>query len=91
MKEFDYQNSWSRLLNTSLQDLRINPKLNRGLTTLCMVENDRDMIITHISFDNSLQAVVYNKIDKTVKSTMICGLRWICPFEYVEILVSPFS
>jgi len=91
MKEFGNQNSWTRMLNTSLQYLGINGTLHSDLLPLCMVENDRDIIIIHSSFNDGLQSVVYNQRDKTVKFTMICdNIRWIYPFDYIESLVSPF-
>jgi len=92
MKEFGNQSSWTRLLNTSFQDLGISTTRykHRGLLPLCMVENDRDIIIIHCSYTNGLQVVVYNQSDKTVKSTMIsCDIFWIYPFNYVESLISP--
>jgi len=90
MKEFGNQNSWTPWLNTSLQDLGIKSTLDSDFLPLCMVENDRDIIIIHRSFDDDLQAVIYNQRDKTVKSRMICGnIDWIYPFHYVESLVFP--
>jgi len=89
MKEFGNQNSWTHLLNISLEDLRIRRRLDSGLLPLYMVENDRDIIIIHSSLDNDLQAVIYNQRDKTVKFRMICdNIYWIYPFQYVESLVS---
>jgi len=117
MKEFGNQQSWTLLLNASLQDLglqtirfptksyheyylwRISTLGNQhfsynyysNLLPLCMIENDRDIVIIHCAFQGFVkETIVYNLKDKTVTSKkMADNLQWIYPFDYVESLVSP--
>ncbi|QCE12075.1 hypothetical protein DEO72_LG10g3316 [Vigna unguiculata] len=58
---------------------------------LCLIENDRDIVIIHGSFQGCVkQTIVYNLRDKTMTSKkMVHNLRWIYPLDYVESLVSP--
>jgi len=92
MKEFGNQNSWSPLLITSLRDLGIDGTIYAALLPLCMIENDRDIIIIYDIYHHGVQRVIYNQTDKTVKSTLICeDIWWIYHFDYVESLVSPVN
>ncbi|WVZ04813.1 hypothetical protein V8G54_018159 [Vigna mungo] len=61
------------------------------LIPLCIIENDRDIVIIHNSFQGCVvQTIIYNLIEKTVTyRTMSDNLRWIYPMDYVESLVSP--
>ncbi|KOM37476.1 hypothetical protein LR48_Vigan03g085800 [Vigna angularis] len=58
---------------------------------LCLIENDRDIVIIHNSFQGCVvQTIIYNLIEKTVTYRKPAdNLRWIYPMDYVESLVSP--
>jgi len=88
MKEFGNRRSWTLLLNISLQDLGVN--LYSLLLPICIIENDRNIVIIHSSFQDCIkQTIIYNTKDKTVTSrNMTENLLWIYPFHYVESLVS---
>ncbi|XP_047161748.1 F-box/kelch-repeat protein At3g23880-like [Vigna umbellata] len=95
MKEFGNRRSWTLLLNTSLEDLGVNMDEPYSiLLPLCMVENDRDIVIIHSSFQECVkQTIVYNMRDNTVLTSrnVTRNLLWIYPFDYVESLISPIA
>ncbi|QCE12079.1 hypothetical protein DEO72_LG10g3320 [Vigna unguiculata] len=66
---------------------------DNNLLPLCMVENDRDIVIIRSSFQGHVkQTIIYNLRDETViVRKMAANLRWIYPFDYVESLVSPIG
>jgi len=62
---------------------------DNNLIPLCMIENDRDIVIIQTSFQGRVKILIYNLRDKTVTSKkMIDTLSWIYPFDHVESLVS---
>ncbi|XP_027927436.1 F-box/kelch-repeat protein At3g23880-like [Vigna unguiculata] len=93
MKEFGNQKSWTLLLNTSLQDLGINTNIYSILLPLCMIENDRDIVIIHSSLQDCVkQIIIYDLKNNTVTFRNITqNLLWIYPFHYVESLVCPVA
>ncbi|CAL0306812.1 unnamed protein product [Lupinus luteus] len=92
MKEFGVEKSWTKLLNVSYYDLKVDCELEKrhllSLYPLRMYKNG-DFLITLLYYDD-LQAVMYNQRDKRVELVKFYNsIEWIFETDYIQSLVSP--